>query len=167
MKTLAQKEAMIAIKNLVDTDFDLYQTRHNFRLEPNEIVHVRHRITLAFNEQVVYNETDDCGEEYTYTEDREEEFFYHVWFNREGHIWYLITDDMFPVFGKDIQYWGRDEDYDYETCGRGSRRYFFYDIISTYVPKAFESRIKDLKRFFVWNRAEVDVFKYEVTGDDY
>lgn len=161
--TPAQSKAMNEIQTLLETDYDLYQTRHNFRLQANEIVHITHRITITRESEIEYTDTDGADEEYTYTENVEEEFYYHVYFSRDGHVWFLVCDDMFPVFGRDISYRGElGEEYDWMKTGHGSRRYFFHDIIFPAVKHNFIGKIReDFRNMYVWNRAEVHVFKFD------
>lgn len=165
--TPAQQAALAELRVLFRIDEDLYNTRSHFRLKDDEFVHLRRRISLTYEDTYTSVETDMDGVEYEYDANREEEFYYHVWFNSWGHIWFLISNEYYPQFGKDIAYWQERDQYDWKVCGRGSRRYFFSDVITHSVKDAFESRLEGLKSHYVWNHSEVDVFAYTEQIDSF
>lgn len=148
------------LRNLSRIEQELYHSRRHFRLKENELVHVSRRITLTFNDMVMTQDHDMDGELYEYETNREEEFYYHVWFNNWGHIWFLITDNAFPVFGKDIAHWANHDEYN-DRSGRGSRYYFFSDVIEHAVLDAVQAQWNDLSCHYVWRFSEMEVFKYE------
>lgn len=159
--TAAQQAALAELRVLAKIDEDLYRSRRAFRLKENEFVHLNRRITLTYEDMVTVVDTDMDGKEYEYETNREQEFYYDVWFNDWGHIWFLISETSFPQFGKDIAYWLELDEYDWKTCGRGSRRYFFGDVIKRAVRDAFEAKLDGLHRHFVWNHSEIAVITYK------
>ena len=165
--TEAQQAALKELRVLAQIDEDLYRSRHVFRLKENEFVHLNRRITLTYEDTVTGVTSDMDGEEYEYETNREEEFYYDVWFNSWGHIWFLISEKSFPQFGKDIAYWLETDQYDRKTCGRGSRYYFFSDVIERAVRDAFEARLEGLSSHYVWNHSEVAVITHEEKISDF
>lgn len=159
--TAPQYAALADLRVLAQIDEDLYRSRHVFRLKENEFVHLNRRITLTYEDMVTAVDTDMDGQEYKYETNREQEFYYDVWFNDQGRIWFLISETSFPQFGKDIPYWLERDKYDRKTCGRGSRRYFFGDVIERAVRNAFEAQMEGLHRYFVWNHSEIAVITYK------
>jgi hypothetical protein len=165
--TPAQQAALAELRVLSKIDEDLYHTRRHFRLKENEFVHLNRRISLTYEDTYLAVETDIDGVEYKYEANREEEFYYDFWFNSSGNVWFLISENSFPKFGKDIAYWQEHDQYDWKTCGRGSRRYFFGDVIERSVRDAFERKLEGLKRHFVWNHGEIAVITYEEKIDSF
>jgi hypothetical protein len=152
---------------LMKTDEDLYQSRHYFNLDYDQIVCVSHRITITFNKKTEVTETDMDGVEYTFKANEEEDFYYHVWFNRHGTVWFLITENPFPNFGVDVPYYVKDSEYDTSVCGRGSRHYYFQDIIFHSVKDAFVRKAHiDFKSHYIWDRAKISTFKYKPKEDE-
>jgi hypothetical protein len=159
--TAAQQAALTELKMLFQVDEDLYRSRSHFRLKDNEFVHLNRRISLTYEDTYMAVDADVNGVLHEYEDNRSAEFYYDVWFNNWGHVWFLISETSFPQFGKDIAYWHEHDQYDWKTCGRGSRRYFFSDVISCSVRKAFEAQLAGLTRHFVWNHSEIAVITYE------
>lgn len=159
--TPAQLALWQDLQNLSKVEQELYHSRSHFRLKDNEFVHVPRRITLTFEDKVTVQDRDMDGESWEYETNREEEFYYHVWFNLDGHIWFLISEDLFPTFGKDIAYWSAREEYDIRRCGRGSRYYFFQDIIDHAVRDAVQARWEGLHCHYVWKFSDLDVITYK------
>lgn len=156
---------MLALKELVciqKSDHDLYQSRHNFRLKANELVKITHRITVDHLTEVEIADHDHEGNPYTYMDNDSTEFFYHIFFSKDGHIWFLVCDNQFPIFGKDISYRGEiGKEYDWIKSGHGSRYYFFNDVVFPAVTHNFIQLIKEnFKGHYVWNHSEFSIIEH-------
>lgn len=165
--TPEQKLALHDLKQVLKTVEDFYNSRHYFKLangntSSHDILHHQIRISITYNELIEVGDIDDDGNPLTYEENREDEFYLHIWYDRGGHIWFLVNDRGFPTFGKDIAYRGElDNEYDWITSGHGSRRYFFGDVVFPAVTHNFINKIKDdYKGHYVWNMADISIFSF-------
>lgn len=141
-------EVYEVLRQMLKGDLQHYQHRHLFRLEDHELMHISHRVTITFEELELKVEANYDGEEYQYDANKEQEFFWHIWFDKDGRIWFLNDVSAFPRLNGEFPF-QIEKDYDRRT---GCRHYFFYDIIEREVMDKFvkvDEKSK-IKRIFDW-----------------
>lgn len=145
------------LKQMIDGDLQHYQHRHLFRLAEDEVVHITHRVSITFEETEQRVETDEEGIEYEYTAEKEREFYWHVWFDKDGRTWFLADVSAFPRMNGEFPF-QIDTDYDRRT---GTRYYFYHDIIYSDIMDTFR-KIDDesaIKRIYTWSGFDLEVEK--------
>lgn len=146
------------VSQLLDGDLQHYQMRHHFRLQEGEVVHIAHRVSITFEEKHTVTEYGDDDLEYSYEANKEREFFWHVWFDTHGRVWFLCdTKGQYPRYDGEFPF-KPEHDYDRRV---GTRYYFFHDIIQREVMDAFR-KINDeskIERIYTWGGFELSVEK--------
>lgn len=140
------------ITALVDLDEGMYCQRHKFRMEKNDVIHLRRRISIDLNG---YDNEDSI------------EFFYHIFFDRAGSIWWFIDEEHDLRLGLNTEiYWDKENDDDYR--GYDSRRYCFKDCILPDVKNAVNLVIealcmnkndhdKMINHSYIWDPSEFNI----------
>lgn len=165
--TPAQSAALHDLDMVLRHVQDMYQARHHFAMVnhhgENNILHHQVRISVKYDDLVFVETHDDEGNPFSYEENREDEFYFHIWYDREGRIWFLVNDKGFPTFGKDIAYRGElNSEYDWITKGYGSRWYFFHDVAFPAIKMNFIEKIRNgMIGHYVWNTADISIFNFK------
>lgn len=165
--TPAQAMALHDLNMVLKHVEDMYNSRHHFNMKgvtygENKILHHQIRISIQYDDLVFVETHDDEGNLVSYEENREDDFYIHFWYDRDGRIWFLINERGFPTFGKDIAYRGElNKEYDWIKTGYGSRRYFFGDVAFNAVKHNFIEKIRNgMIGHYVWNTADISIFNY-------
>lgn len=146
------------VRQMLDGDLQHYQERRHFRLTKDEVVHISHRVSITFEEKHTVTEYGDDYQEYSYETNKEREFFWHVWFDNHGRIWFLCdTKGQYPRHDGEFPF-KIERDYDRRT---GTRYYFFHDVIQREVMDTIrkidsESKIENI---YTWCGFELSVEK--------
>ena len=145
------------LTQLLDGDLTHYQHRHLFRLADDEVVHISHRVSITFDEKHMVTELGDGDQEYRYETNKEREFFWHVWFDKNGRIWFLADTSAFPRMNGEFPF-QIEKDYDRRT---GTRYYFFGDIINHEIMDQFRKMDEEsaIGRIYTWGGFDLEVEK--------
>ena len=152
-----KSEVYNVLTQLLDGDLQHYQHRHLFRLADNEVVHITHRVSITFEEKHTVTEYGDDDQEYSYETNKEREFYWHVWFDKNGRIWFLADASAFPRVDGEFPF-QIEKDYDRRT---GVRYYFFGDIINREIMDQFRKMDEEsaIERVYTWGGFDLAVEK--------